>query len=72
MKTNKSTVAEIIRNTSGRFFGVETANGSVFNARLVKETPSMFVLHDRNTGTNRRILKDQLYAVSFKGHVVFA
>jgi hypothetical protein len=70
MKTNQNVITNIIRNSSGRFFGLETTNGSVLNARFVKETPTYFVVHDRNSDETRHIAKSKVSSVTFKGMVV--
>lgn len=67
MKTNrKNTVLNVIRNTAGRFFGLQTST-EVINARLVDFGPSMLTVEDRNTGRNRRFAKNQVKAVTFQG-----
>lgn len=68
---NNNRAVNTIRDTAGRFFGLETAT-EIINARLVEFGPSLITVEDRNSGTNRRFAKNQITAVTFKGRRITA
>jgi len=65
MKTNKKLKA--IEGSKGRFFGMETNDGRVFNARLVKMTPQYLTVWDRNSGSQVKVSKSNVSAVRVGG-----
>ena len=69
MKQNKKAIAAIA-NSSGRFFGLTTKSGEVFNARLVKETPYYITFFNRNAGSERKIAKTSVKNVRLAGEVL--
>lgn len=69
MSNTNNRALNTISNSAGRFFGLNTATESI-NARLVSFGPSLITIHDRNTGKNRRISKDMVKSVTFKGRTV--
>ena len=68
---NNNRAVNTIRNTAGRFFGLETATETI-NARLVEFGPSLITVEDRNSGRNRRFAKNQVTAVTFQGRRITA
>ena len=64
-KTN-NTALNVIRNSAGRYFGLETKNETI-NARYIGESIATIVVEDRNAGEVRRIAKSSITSVSFKG-----
>lgn len=53
-----------IRNSKGRFFGLYTNQGQVYNARLVKETDMYITIHDRNNGLDVKLAKTSIKSVN--------
>ena len=68
---NNNRAVNTIRNTAGRFFGLETATETI-NARLVEFGPSLITVEDRNSGRNRRFAKNKVTAVTFQGRRITA
>lgn len=68
-KLNRKAIAAIAAS-KGRFFGLTTKNGGVFNARLVKETPSYITFFDRNASQERKVAKTSVKNVRIAGRVV--
>lgn len=68
---NNNRAVNTIRNTAGRFFGLETATETI-NARLIEFGPSLITVEDRNSGRNRRFAKSQVTAVTFQGRRITA
>lgn len=53
-----------IRGSRGRFFGLYTKQGSVFNAQFVDETPCYITFWDRNGGRYRKVAKSSIDRVN--------
>lgn len=60
------TLVNKVRNTKGRFFGLHTTQGNVFNAQFLGETNNYITIYDRNGGFNRRLAKTSLSKVNSK------
>lgn len=68
-RSNNRAALTTILNSAGRFFGLQTRT-EVINARLVNFGPSIITVEDRNTGKNRRILKNTVKSVTFQGRTI--
>lgn len=62
MKYIKSNINKI-ENSRGRFFGLTTYDGRVYNAKLVRSTPNYVVIYDRNRTEDVRISKTNVQSV---------
>lgn len=63
---SQKTLVNKVRNTKGRFFGLHTIQGDVFNAQFLGETSNYITIYDRNRGLNRRLAKTSLSKVNSK------
>ena len=63
---NKTQVAALnkMRESKGRFFGLTTTQGNVFNAQFRGETDQYVTVYDRNNYTNRKLAKTSVARVS--------
>jgi len=71
MTNRNNTALNVIANTAGRFFGLQTRSESI-NAQLVNFGPSLISVRDRNSGRYRNIAKKQVKAVTFQGRTYSA
>jgi hypothetical protein len=63
--TNKQRSAlKSIQNSKGRFFGLYTKQGAVYNAQLVGETDNYIVIRDRNCSDNFKLAKTSIKSVN--------
>jgi hypothetical protein len=53
-----------IRNSKGRFFGLYTLQGGVYNAQLVNETENYITIRDRNNDRNVKLAKTSIDSVN--------
>jgi len=67
-KTNR--IVDAVRETEGRFFGLRTADGRIFNAQLVKETPQGIRVFDRNKGDKHLVMKSNISSVTTRGRTI--
>jgi len=67
-KLTKSQTALVnkVRKTKGRFFGLHTTQGDLFNAQFLGETNNYITIYDRNARFNRRLAKTSLSKVNSK------
>lgn len=66
MKLNRKQMSALkaIRATRGRFFGLKTIQGEVYNAQFLGETNNYITIFDRNNRSNRRLAKTSLASVN--------
>jgi hypothetical protein len=66
MKLNRKQMSALkaIRATKGRFFGLKTVQGEVYNAQFLGETNNYITIFDRNNRSNRRLAKTSLASVN--------
>ena len=66
MKLNRKQTSALkaIRATKGRFFGLKTVQGEIFNAQFLGETSNYITIFDRNNRLNRRLAKTSLASVN--------
>jgi hypothetical protein len=66
MKLNRKQMSALkaIRATKGRFFGLKTVQGEVYNAQFLSETNNYITIFDRNNRSNRRLAKTSLASVN--------
>lgn len=60
MKNKTEKIVSAMRNSNGRFFGLQTNSGERVNAQYCYETPSTVVIYDRNKFAHRRLNKSSL------------
>ena len=53
-----------IRNSKGRFFGLYTKQGGVYNAQLVSETDKYITINDRNLNNTIKLAKTSIKSVN--------
>ena len=59
--TNKQRSAlKSISDSKGRFFGLYTRQGGVYNAQLVAETAKYITVYDRNMGQKVKLAKSSV------------
>lgn len=63
-------IVDIMKQSRGRFFGLNTKQGETLNAQFVKETPYYVVVRDRNSQRVRKFAKRSLKNISIKGETV--
>ena len=61
-KTQRSALKSI-RDSKGRFFGLYTRQGNVYNAQFINETDNYITIHDRNYGENVKLAKTSIKSV---------
>lgn len=54
----------LIRNAKGRFFGLYTRQGGVYNAQFVAETPKYITIYDRNSAKYKKLAKASISSVN--------
>ena len=68
MKINHSKQQTVIENelvnSYGRFTGIQTFDGRVFNAKIKKVTPHYVLFFDTNMGTEMKIAKSSIMRVN--------
>lgn len=60
LTTKQRQIIKAANTSKGRFFGLETKNGEVFNAQFRGETPQFLTVFDRNYGETYRVKKTNL------------
>ena len=53
-----------IRNSKGRFFGLYTNQGNVYNAQFINETDQYITIYDRNNSRDIKLAKSSIKSVN--------
>jgi hypothetical protein len=53
-------IVNAMAESAGRFFGLETVKGEVFNAQFRGESPNYVTVYDRNDGADYKLAKTSL------------
>jgi hypothetical protein len=61
--TNQNLILKIA-NARGRYFGLYTKDGRVFNAQVVKLTPKFVTVYDRNRDVEFKVAKSNILKVN--------
>ena len=64
MTTKQRSALKSIKNSKGRFFGLYTRQGDVYNAQLVNETNRYITIHDRNKKRDVKLAKTSIKSVN--------
>lgn len=64
MTKQQRSALKSIRNSKGRFFGLYTKQGGVFNAQLVSETDKYITIRDRNYNDTVKLAKTSIKSVN--------
>lgn len=64
MTTKQRSALKSIKNSKGRFFGLYTRQGDVYNAQLVNETNRYITIHDRNQKRDVKLAKTSIKSVN--------
>lgn len=54
-KTYSKAIIGELKNSSGRFTGIQTFDGRTFNAKVASVTSHYVTFYDRNLGTNVKV-----------------
>jgi hypothetical protein len=65
-----SAIVEGMRNSKGRFFGLQVKSGERINAQFRYETSDTVVIYDRNKSRQRRIYKTNLASMRMGSHLL--
>ncbi len=65
-----SAIVEGMRNSKGRFFGLQIKSGERINAQFRYETSDTVVIYDRNKSRQRRIYKTNLASMRMGSHLL--
>lgn len=67
-----SDLLSIVRNSGGRYIGLDTTQGETINARFVDETNCYMKIYDRNAMKLRTLKKGSIQAVRYNRHEYIA
>ncbi len=67
MTRTQQNIVRTMRSTKGRFFGLYTKRGEAMNAQYIDDSPSYVTVYDRNASTTRKLAKNSLSGVYFRG-----
>jgi hypothetical protein len=67
-KNKTLAIVDGMRNSKGRFFGLQVKSGEKINAQFRYETSDTVVIYDRNASRQRRIYKSNLAAMRMGSH----
>ena len=65
-----SAIVDGMRNSKGRFFGLQVKSGERINAQFRYETSDTVVIYDRNKSRQRRIYKTNLASMRMGRHLL--
>jgi len=65
-----SAIVDGMRNSKGRFFGLQVKSGERINAQFRYETSDTVVIYDRNKSRQRRIYKTNLASMRMGIHLL--
>jgi hypothetical protein len=67
---NATKLEQTLSGLRGRFFGIETKQGTKINAQLLKETDKYVTINDTRTKAHRKIAKESIMAVTVGGQTI--